>query len=290
MERIVAPITVVSGTTVDLDNEDDFARLREENELLRQQLELLRVDQDMTVDDAEEYDESIALDDADAYGESVDHSSYSSGTEFIGDTPLPDSVMNQISEEIENVTEEVILRTRAESESKISKLESEIAELKSEIERNKRVAKYDLDDMTRVNRSLREDLEAALEEKTALEEEFEEKCEEFETLTDDVDRFAETFAVQHEELQQLESQNKKLQSENEGLKSADGEQRRRIGELETQLDTAKTASELDVGTEIKALWKEIGKIKTPTASGAVERHHSENSSSSEETDDELGDF
>mmetsp|Transcript_3111 Transcript_3111/g.7233 ORF Transcript_3111/g.7233 Transcript_3111/m.7233 type:complete len:1624 (+) Transcript_3111:476-5347(+) len=293
VERIVAPITIVSGTTVDLDNEDDFARLREENELLRQQLELLRVDQDVTVDDADEYDESVALGDAEEYDEyeSVDQSSYSSGTEFIGDTPLPDSVMNQISEEIENVTEEVILRTRAESESKISKLESEIAELKSEIERNKRVAKYDLDDTIRVNRSLREDLEAALEEKHALEEEFLEKCEEFETLTDDVDRFAETFAVQHEELQQLESQNKRLQSENEGLKSADEEQKRRIGELETQLDSAKTASALDVGTEIKALWKEIGKIKTPTAasSGAVERQHSENSSDSEETDDELGD-
>ena len=287
VERIVAPITVVSGTTVDLDNEDDFARLREENELLRQQIELLRVDQDVTIDDDDEYDESVALDDE--YGESVDHSSYSSGTEFIGDTPLPDSVMNQISEEIENVTEEVILRTRAESESKISKLEGEIAKLKSEIERNKRVAKYDLDDTIRVNRSLREDLEAALEEKNALEEEFLEKCEQFETLTDDVDRFAETFAVQHEELQQLERQNKRLQSENKGLKSADDEQKRRIDELEIQLDSAKTASALDVGTEIKALWKEIGKIKTPTAasSGAVGRQHSQNSSDSEDTDDEL---
>merc|ERR1711906_61571 len=92
---------------------------------------------------------------------------------------VPDSVMKQILSEVEIVTEEVIIKTRAESEAKIAELNAEIESLKVERERSKKHAKYDLDDMTRVNRSLRQEIETINEEKYAIEEELEAKCDEF---------------------------------------------------------------------------------------------------------------
>merc|ERR1712157_660145 len=101
---------------------------------------------------------------------------------------------------------------------------------------NKQSAKHDLDNMTRVNRSLRDDLDAVLQEKERLQKELEEKCEEFEALTDDVDRFAETFAEQHEKLQQIMSQNRKLLSENIELKTSDDRRKKKIEKLNKQLE------------------------------------------------------
>lgn len=240
--------SVCTSFTVDMDlSEEEMTRLREENLVLRKQLELLRVNH-------EESDFASSLD----YDESVAPDSKSSTTDVADDNALTSSVMKQICSEVEIVTEEVINKTRAESESKIAELQGEIEKLRAEIERSKRLTRYDLDNMMRVNRSLREDLEAVNSEKLAMEDELELKCEEFEALNEDLERFAETFATQHEELQQLESQTKKLQLENKRLKVLDEDRLQTIRDLETQLESKKQEW---VGDEIGKLWNEIGKLR-----------------------------
>ncbi|KAL7539865.1 hypothetical protein ACHAXR_012440 [Thalassiosira sp. AJA248-18] len=281
--------SVCTSFTVDMDmSEEEVSKLREENQVLRRQLELLRVNQEFQlVPDDQEFDDSVA---PDSKSSSVVQDSKSTATEYIGEAnALPESAMKQLLSEVEIVTEEVIIKTRAESESEIAKLQSEIEELKAEMERSQRLAKYDLDDMTRVNRSLREDLESVSKTKLSIEEELEMKSDEFDALNEDVERFAETFAAQHEELQQLESQTKKLLLENEKLKKLDEEKMKRVAELETQLEAK--SSEMVV-SEIAQLWQEIGKIRgTPQSvsskpSRRGKPHHRSTNSSSSDTSSE----
>ena len=178
---------------------------------------------------------------------------------------LPEDVMKQVCSEVEMVTEEVIIKTRAESGSKIKKLQEQIADLESDLERSKRLAKYDLDDMARVNRSLRADLEAVEEEKADMQEELEERFDEYDALNEDVERFAETFANQHEEMQQLESQIKRLKDENIKWNVLDTAKQKQIDELQAKVE--KKSSEF-LGTEIGKLWQEVGRLKTSeSASG-----------------------
>jgi chromosome segregation ATPase len=220
-------------------SEDELTRLRDDNQVLRKQLELLRVNNELQfVPDDTEYDESVAPDS-------------SSATEHFGEAnAVPDSTMKRTGSEVETATAD-----RA-------KLESELRDLKAAMDRSKRLAKYEKDDMTRVNRSLRDDLETVTRDKLAIEDELEVKCEEFDTLNEDVERFAETFAAQHEKLQKLESQSKKLQRENQRLVALDEDKTKRIGELETLLETK---SAQWVGTEIGKLWDEIGRLRSTEA-------------------------
>lgn len=95
-----------------------------------------------------------------------------------------------------------------EDESRIIRLE----DYNVETNRNRRQSMYELDDMKRVNRSLREDLEAITVEKSAMAKELKVKCDEFDELNDDVEKFAEAFAAQHSELQKLRYENKKLRA------------------------------------------------------------------------------
>lgn len=217
--------TDCTSFTVDMDTvEDETARLREENQVLRKQLELLRFN---GVFDDVQYDDQ-------QYDESVDCGSVSS------ETTVLELVMNHIYLEVETVTEDGMIKTRDESESRTVKLQSELDELKVEMEQRNRIARYDVDDMTRINRSLRADLEAMTAEKIANEEEFKMKYDE---LSNDVEKFAETFATQYEELQHLEIQTKKLQSENARLKASDEDKLRIIGELKQRLEESAFVSE-----------------------------------------------
>ena len=264
--------SVVTSVTVDMDrSEDELARLSEENQLLRRQLQLLRVNSSEfsdIPDDQEEYDESVVPE--------------SSTSEYIGDAnEVPDSVMKQICSEVEMVTEEVIIKTRAESEARIAELQKQLEDLTAEMERSKRLAKYDLDDMTRVNRSLREDLEEMGAVKIEIEQELEETREEYDTLNEDIERFAETFATQHEELQQLERQAKRLQSENEELKERCAEDTEIIQDLEAKL------KEKWVGGEITKLWDEIERLReAPTSVDRGERSNRPTQSSSSDISSE----
>jgi predicted nuclease with TOPRIM domain len=96
----------------------------------------------------------------------------------------------------------------SEDESRMSRLD----DFNVDMERNRRLAMYELDDMKRINRSLREDLEAVTAEKHALAKQLEEKCDEFNELNDDVDKFAEAFAAQESELEKLQFENKMLKA------------------------------------------------------------------------------
>merc|ERR1712051_372606 len=111
-----------------------MVKLREENQILRKQLEFLRVTSEFDSIPDEDPDDSVVLD------------SKSDAEEYIleaGTNNVPDSVMKQILSEVEIVTEEVIIKTRAESEAQIAELNREIEELKTEIEITKKHAKYD---------------------------------------------------------------------------------------------------------------------------------------------------
>jgi len=128
--------------------------------------------------------------------------------------------------------------------------------LKVEGERSKKYAKYDLDDTTRVNRSLRDELEAVNEEKDAIEEELEAKCGEFDALNEDVERFAETFAEQHGECQQLEGQVRNLLLENTRFTTIIADKKKIIGELQVRL-----GAKNEVGSELGKLWDEVEMLK-----------------------------
>jgi hypothetical protein len=208
--------------TVDMDViEDETARLREENQVLRKQLELLRVSFRKLECDDQSYDES------------VDPDSVSSETTM---PELPESVMKQSRSDVAKTTQNVLIKTRFESESSFMKLKTEFDELKVELERCKRLAKYDVDDMTRVNRSLRADLEAMAAEKFVIEDELEMKCAQYDELYDDLERLSETFVAQYEELQTLEHQIKKLKSENKRFEASDAEKLNIIGGLKYWLE------------------------------------------------------
>lgn len=246
--------SVCTSFTADMDmSEEEITRLREENQVLRNQLELLRVNSkypdDSISQDYNEYDDSVAPD------------SLSNASEYVGEPhAVSESVMKQICTEVEIVTEEVITKTRAESESKIAKLENELEDLKAALDRSKRLAKYDMDDMTRVNRSLRDELETTIED-------LELKCEELDTLNDDIERIAETFAEQHEEVQHLERQTKTLQASNDVLNDDVEHKMKRIKELETQSQ---------MKAAIGKLWEEIGRMKdTQTPDASVSSNKSE---------------
>lgn len=285
--------SVCTSVTVDMDmSEEEMTKLREENQVLRKQLEFLRVNHECRdIIDDQDYDDSVVPE------------SQSSTTEYISDTnDVPDAVLKQICSEVEMVTEEVIIKTRAESESRISKLQQELEEAKAELERAGRLAKYDLDDMNRVNRSLREDLEAFEQEKRALLEELDEKTEEFDALNEDVERFAETFAAQHDEVQHLERITQKLEAENQKLKESDVYQRKRIEELEDHQESTKnSASKNDGGnsamalTEITKLWQEVARLRqspsvgTDGSSREDERRRRRQSSDSFSSNDESSD-
>ncbi|KAL9185115.1 hypothetical protein ACHAXT_002892 [Thalassiosira profunda] len=240
--------SVCTSFSVDMtETEEEATRLREENQVLRKQLELLRVNEfDLGPDDQ-------------AYDESVAPYSQASETENVGGANVKTESARH--GQMENATDE----------SEIAKLQSEIGDLRAEMEQSKRLAKYDKDDMARVNRSLREELEAIHEDKTALEKELNEKCEEFDTLTEDVDRFAETFATQHKQLETVESLTKKLQAENERLKVTKEHNAKKIAELEAQ------KSEW-VGSEIGKLWDEIERLRAIPPSPSVARTRSQRSS------------
>jgi len=250
-------VTTVCTSLTDMDGEErEVARLQEENQMLKKQLELLRVTNEYEgITDDQEYDESVAPGSASGDTE-----------EYTDANAMPESVMKQICSEVEACTEQVIKKTRAESESTITKLQSEIDGLKEDLERSKRLAKYDVDDMTRVNRSLRADLEAMAAEKLVIEEDLEAKIDEFDALNEDVERFAETFATQHEELQQAESKAKKLKSENKKLKASIEEKKTMIDELKSQLNT--TPSKVE--SEISKLWSEVERLReTPSSTAAA---------------------
>ena len=253
----VVPATTVCTSLTDMDMTEDteLARLREENGILQKQLELLRVNNEFQdIPDDQEYDESVA-----PTGSTV--------TEHIGDANvMPESVMQQICNEVETCTEQVIVKTRKESEANIAKLQAEIDEFKRDTERSKRLAKYDLDDMKRVNNSLRQDLEALEAEKVAIEEDLTLQIEEFDTLNEDVEQFAETFATQHEELEKAESLVKKLQSDNKNLKAFDEEKTKMIEELKSQIENSSPKKQEWVGSEIERLWSEIGRLRETPAS------------------------
>merc|ERR1712216_218964 len=92
--------------------------------------------------------------------------------------------------------------------------------------------------------------------------------EEFDALNEDVERFAETFAGQHGELQNLETQVKKLQAENDKLRASVEDKKKKIGELESQADVSKA-----MGSELGKLWDEISRLKeTPSSVGSRKRH------------------
>jgi myosin heavy subunit len=95
-----------------------------------------------------------------------------------------------------------------EDESRIVQLE----DINVETNRSNRQSMYELDDLKRINRSLREDLEATISEMNAIAKELNEKCVEFNELNDDVEKFAEAFAAQHSEIQKLQFENKRLKA------------------------------------------------------------------------------
>lgn len=231
---LAANTSVCTSFTADItDTDEEMSKLREENQILRKQLELLRgMGPNTVIPDDQEYDESVAP------GE--DDSDASSEKGFIGYAyPLSSNKSDQ-DERI--------------------RLQKLINELKEELKQTK----FDLDDVTRVNASLRRDLERAEYTSTALNDELDLKYEEYETLQEDLEKFAETFATQHEELQRLEGRVKKLVSEKEELQASNNDKSEKIINLEAKLELVKTSESKApewVGDEIGKLWSEISRLK-----------------------------
>lgn len=231
---LAANTSVCTSFTADItDTDEDMSKLREENQILRKQLELLRgMGPNTVIRDEQEYDESVAP------GEDVSIASSENG--FIGDAY---ALTSNISDQDERI-----------------RLQKLINELKEESKQTK----FDLDDMKRVNASLRRDLERAEYTSTALNDELDLKYEEYEALQEDLEKFAETFATQHEELQQLEGRVKKLASENADLQASNNDKSEKIINLESKLELTKTAESKApewVGDEISKLWNEISRLK-----------------------------
>jgi myosin-5 len=238
---LAANTSVCTSFTADItDTEEDMSKLREENQILRKQLELLRrMGPNDVIPDDQEYDESVVPDE--------EGSAASSEKGFIDDTHVVYAASSDKSDQDERI-----------------RLQQLINELREELKQTKQRAKYDLDDVNRVNASLRRDLERAEYTSTALNDELDLRYEEYETLQEDMEKFAETFATQHEELQQLERRFKKLTSENEELQSSSKDKSDKIINLEAQVATLKTAQSRApewVGDEIGKLWSEISRLK-----------------------------
>eukprot|EP00986_Skeletonema_menzelii_P010748 scaffold5364_cov156-Skeletonema_menzelii.AAC.11 len=238
---LAANTSVCTSFTADItDTEEDISKLREDNQILRKQLELLRgMGSNTVILDDQEYDESVAPDE--------DGSATSSEKGFIGDTYAVYATSSDKSDQDERI-----------------RLQKLINDLKEELKQTKKRAKYDLDDLNRVNASLRRDLERAEYTSTALNDELDLKHEEYEALQEDLEKFADTFANQHEELQQLEGRVKKLASEKEKLQASNDDKSDKIVNLEAQLELLKTAQSKApewVGDEIGKLWSEISRLK-----------------------------
>ena len=239
------PSVCTSFTAEMTETEEELVKLREENQILRKQLELLRVNQgslpDILDSSDQEYEESVNPGDSD---DDSNATSDSGSTERVS-TELPMKLMRRICPEVEEANEEVIIKTRAESAKTIAKLQHDISTLTQELEKAKKQAQYNLDDMKRVNRSLREELEQANEELDA-------KCEEFDALNEDVDKFAETFATQSAEMERLERQLKKAQLENERLKSS--------AAISSPVKGAEAVTEGKAWEELKLMREEMRKM------------------------------
>jgi len=245
---LAANTSVCTSFTADItDTEEDMSKLREENQILRKQLQLLRgMGPNDVIPDDQEYDESVVPDE--------EGSAVSSEKGFIGDTHVVYATSSDNSDQDERI-----------------RLQQLINELKEELKQTKKRAKYDLDNVNRVNASLRRDLEKAEYTSTALNDELDLRYEEYETLQADMEKFAEAFATQHEELQKLEGQVKKLTSKNEVLQSANKEKSDTINNLEAQVATLKAAQSRApewVGDEIGKLWSEISRLKSDEMASA----------------------
>jgi chromosome segregation ATPase len=168
--------------------------------------------------------------------------------------------MKRICSEVDEATEEVIMKTRAESAALIASFQNDIHKLKQELEHAKRVAKYDLDDLARANRSLRQELEESNEEILKIYTELETKTNELDALNEDVERFAETFAAQHEEVQQLERQLRRLQDENDSLKALNTANTKLIAELQNAFQGKAHSIGTPVDQE-RRMWKELAKMR-----------------------------
>ena len=241
---MAANTSVCTSFTADItDTEEDMSKLREENQILRKQLELLRgMGPNDVIPDGQEYDESVCGVVRDEEG-----STTSSEKGFIGDAHVAFAASSDKSDQDERI-----------------RLQQLINELKEELYQTKKRAKYDLDDVNRVNKSLRRDLEKAEYTNTALNDELDLRYEEYEVLQEDMEKFADTFATQHEDLQKLEGRVKKLTSENEELLSSNKDKSDKIINLEAQLNLLKTAQSKApewVGDEIGKIWSEITRLK-----------------------------
>jgi len=178
--------------------------------------------------------------------------------EFIGDTHVAHAKTSDKSDQDERI-----------------RLQKQIIELKEELKQTKKRSKYDLDDVNRVNASLRRDLEKANSTNTALNDELDLRYEEFETLQEDMEKFAETFASQHEELQRVQGRVKKLTFENEELKLSDKGKSDKIINLAAQLELLKSEQSSKapewVGDEIGKLWNEISRMKKEEMESTAEQ-------------------
>jgi len=240
--------SVCTSLTVDMTEiEDEPSKLRDDNRRLRKELSLLRSNyEDLTKEldcSDHEYGNESYIPEGD---------DNESGTEYIGEAG---------SERLK-IQANSITSGRCSPDAKINKLKDEIKDMQSQMERIKKMSSYDLDDMRRINRSLREDLEEAIEAKSEIFNELETKCEEIDALNEDIEKFAETFAEQSSELERVERKNNKLQLEVKRLKIENAEKSLKISELEADRKNW-------VGSEIEKLWSEIDSIRdigTPAAS------------------------
>ena len=249
---LAANTSVCTSFTADITEEDDISKLREENQILRKQLELLRaIGPNEVIPDDHEYDESVVPDEEDG-------SATSSEQGFIGDTHVAYAKTSDKSDQDERI-----------------RLQKQIIELKEELKQTKKRSKYDLDDVNRVNASLRRDLEKANSTNTALNDELDLRYEEFETLQEDMEKFAETFASQHEELQRVQGRVKKLTFENEELQLSDKGKSDKIINLAAQLELLKSEQSSKapewVGDEIGKLWSEISRMKKEEMESTAEQ-------------------
>ena len=249
---------------------EENSRLHEENLGLQNQLELLRgVNREFQyVANNQEYADSIAQGDLKSSVVSnsktsstfPDSQSNTTSTECTGAAnTVPDSVIKQNYADVEEAATPVDMKMRAQ-------LEAETKKLRAELQQCKRIAKYEIDDVKRVNKSLRADLEETYQQKINLEEELEMKHGALDAQTKDIERIAETFATQEEELRCLKTWTKQLLAENKELKSL---------ALETKVEEK---SNKRLSSEIGKLWEEIGRLKETQGEASVSSGRSHNQS------------
>ena len=121
--------SVCTSLTVDMtETEEESSKLREENQRLRKELTLLRTNYEdlakqLDCSDQEYDNESVNPD-----GEDSIYETSESGTEYIGDA-VSERVMKQICSEVEEATGEIVMKTRAEAEAKVTNIQKELNEL-----------------------------------------------------------------------------------------------------------------------------------------------------------------